>query len=464
MSAKIGEKRVPTALVYLCYALSFTIIFLIVAVVLSINNYIYNKNLKNQGEDAETKLLNAKFEYDEIINKAKSEAEIIMTNSEKIRTDAKTNAYNIINDANMQSNSMISDTNKKINDMLNEANKKLEMLETEYTYRVSRFDIDENFTSEEYKNQYALLTIDEKNLISNNSAVSVTDSSLAKKIINANTKQILRCFNSETTSIISATTVKNIESMRGKLLKSFETINNLYKNSGVELTKDFVDLKLKMLNTKYAQEFQKEQEKITQKAIREQMIEEEKVRKEIEREKAKIEKEENQFKNEIDKIMLRIQTVSDIEKQIYADKIKELEAKLKEVEESKKNVLERESNTRAGYVYVISNIGSFGEDVYKIGMTRRLDPYDRIDELSSASVPFKFDVHAMIFSEDAPALETTLHKIFDKYRVNKVNQKKEFFNVSLSEIKKTVSENFNNTVEWVDVPDAEQYRQSIAMN
>ena len=91
-------------------------------------------------------------------------------------------------------------------------------------------------------------------------------------------------------------------------------------------------------------------------------------------------------------------------------KIKELEEKIKVLEKDKQNVLERETNTRAGYVYIISNIGSFGKDVYKIGMTRRLEPMDRISELSSASVPFPFDVHALIFSEDAPALENTLHK------------------------------------------------------
>lgn len=461
--AKFGERRVPNVIVYACYALSFTIILLIAAIVFSINNYIYDLNLKKQGEDMESKVLNSKSEYDGIIEKAYTEAEKILKNAdnekEKLILGAKINSDKMLSEANKKADSMISNANR----IVYEADSRLKMLETEYTYQVSKFDIDENFTSEEYKNQYALLAIDEKNLISNDNAVRTTDNAVSKKLLNANKKQILRCFNSETTSVISSVTVKNIESMRSKLLKSFETINTLYKNSGVELTKEFVDIKLKMLNVKYAQEYKKEQEKLTQKAIREQMIEEEKVRKEIEREKAKIEKEENQFKNEIEKIMLRIQAVSDIEKQIYADKIKELEAKLKEVEESKKNVLERESNTRAGYVYVISNIGSFGEDVYKIGMTRRLDPYDRVDELSSASVPFKFDVHAMIFSEDAPALENTLHNIFSDYRVNKVNQKKEFFHVSLDKIKQTVSENFNNTVEWTDIPDAEQYRQSIAM-
>ena len=139
------------------------------------------------------------------------------------------------------------------------------------------------------------------------------------------------------------------------------------------------------------------------------MIEEEKVRRELEQEKKKIEKDQTQFTNEINKLMKYLQkTSNDTEKQLYIDKVKELEEKLKELEKAKENVLERTTNAKAGFVYIISNIGSFGKDVYKIGMTRRLEPMDRIKELSSASVPFEFDVHAMIFSDDAPALETKL--------------------------------------------------------
>ena len=118
---------------------------------------------------------------------------------------------------------------------------------------------------------------------------------------------------------------------------------------------------------------------------------------------------------------------------------------------------------RAGYVYIISNIGAFGENVYKIGMTRRLDPQDRVDELSDASVPFNFDVHAMIFSDDAPALENALHKAFESRKLNMVNQRREFFNVTLDEIKEVVRKNFDKTVEFVDTPNAEQYRVSLKM-
>ncbi len=193
------------------------------------------------------------------------------------------------------------------------------------------------------------------------------------------------------------------------------------------------------------------------------MVEEEKVRREIEREKAKIEKEEHQFKNEVSKLMKYLQKASDIEKQLYIDKINELEDKIKLLEKDKENILQREQNTRAGFVYIISNIGSFGENIYKIGMTRRLEPMDRVKELGDASVPFEFDVHAMIFSEDAPRLENTLHETFRKNQVNKVNNRKEFFNVSLDDIEKVVKENHNATVTFTKLAKAEQYRESLRL-
>ena len=111
--------------------------------------------------------------------------------------------------------------------------------------------------------------------------------------------------------------------------------------------------------------------------------------------------------------------------------------------------------------FLISNIGTFGENVYKIGMTRRLEPQDRVDELGGASVPFRFDVHALIFSNDAPALEAALHRAFETKRVNMVNGRKEFFNVTLEEIEAVVKENHDKTVEFTYFPEAEQYRETL---
>ena len=118
--------------------------------------------------------------------------------------------------------------------------------------------------------------------------------------------------------------------------------------------------------------------------------------------------------------------------------------------------------TKRGHVYVISNIGSFGENVYKIGMTRRLEPEDRVKELGDASVPFSFDIHAMIFSEDAPKLEAALHNQFEQHKVNMVNPRKEFFNVTLDEIKNVVKSNHIDAT-FIDIPEAEEYRETKAI-
>jgi hypothetical protein len=284
----------------------------------------------------------------------------------------------------------------------------------------------------------------------------------SKKEITANSKQILRCFDAECENVLLNLSSKNIEASRNKITKSFESLNKLYEVDGVSMNKKLLEYKLQELNLVYTYELKKEQEKEIQKAIKEQMIEEEKVRREIEQKKALIEKDQKQCNNEMHKLReYMAKSKSDVEKQLYIDRIKELEDKINQLESEKKTVLEREVNARAGYVYVISNIGSFGEGIYKIGMTRRLEPKDRIKELSSASVPFEFDIHAMIFSDDAPALETALHHTFDKKRVNLVNPQKEFFRVSLDEIEETVKSNYNDTVTFTRVPLAKEYNDTL---
>lgn len=321
----------------------------------------------------------------------------------------------------------------------------------------------DSLTSEECKNTLSLLLQDEKELVKNNKAVDVF-SSFPKKQINNNVKQILRCFNAECENISLSVTVKNIDSLRNKITKSFDSLNHIFEADGFSLSKEMLEYKLKELTLMYNYEKKKAEEKEIQKAIKEQMLEEEKVRRELENKKKAIEKDQKHFSNEVSKMMKYIQnTDSEVEKQLYADKLKELEEKIKSLEAEKADVIHREENAKAGFVYIISNIGSFGEDVYKIGMTRRLEPLDRIKELSSASVPFEFDVHAMIFSDDAPALETALHHHFDDKRVNKINPRKEFFRVSLDDIEAYVSDNYDSSVEFTTVPVAKEYRDTLAM-
>lgn len=365
-------------------------------------------------------------------------------------------------------NNKLSQLDNKIKDenlKLSALYKELESLETDTICKQYIFSEYDAFSSEECKNKLALLKDKEQEAIKNKSILIVQQShTVGKKQLNDNCKQILRCFNAECDNAILNLSVKNIDTVRNKIAKSFETLNKVFDTDGVQLSRKFLELKLEEMNLIYTYELKKEQEREQQKAIKEQMVEEEKVRREIERQKAKIEKDQTQCSSEINKLMSYMQKAhDDIERQLYIDKIKVLEERIKALEEEKATVLEREANARAGFVYVISNIGSFGEDIYKLGMTRRLEPMDRIKELSSASVPFEFDVHAMIFSQDAPELENILHKHFEKNSVNKVNLRKEFFKVSLEEIESFIKENYNNTVEFTKIPLATEYRQTLSI-
>ena len=355
---------------------------------------------------------------------------------------------------------------EKIQNLKNEIDVlKMELRDLDKELLIKQYDFSEynSLTSEECRNQIALLKAKEKELVATETCLLIDEMSFdSGRQRSSNIKQIIRCFNAECDNIIINLEAKGIDSARNKINRSFESLNNIFKADGIALNTDILDIKLQELNLVYTYELKKQQEREQQRAIKDQMIEEEKVRREIERQKAKLEKDQIQCTNEINRLMGYIQrTGNDTEKQLYIDKIKELEERLRQLEADKATVLEREANARAGYVYVISNIGSFGEGVYKIGMTRRLEPMDRVKELSSASVPFEFDVHAMIFSDDAPALETALHQKFESRSVNRINLRKEFFRVSLDEIETVVKENYNNTVTFTTIPAAREYNETI---
>lgn len=353
---------------------------------------------------------------------------------------------------------------EKIDELTKEVQRlqsEIEVLTKESLVSVADTSAYEQFTSEEIKNKLQLLKLSQQDLIKQNLALEIT--SLAnKKVVNNNAKQILRCFNTECENIISNLSARNVDSARGKITKSFELLNKIFETDGVALSKEYLESKLEELNLVYTYELKKEQEREIQKAIKEQLIDEEKARKELERERQKLEKEETHFRNEIKKMMTSMQrTVSEVEKNFYIEQIQDLQEKLEQITKDKEDIINREQNTRAGFVYIISNIGAFGENVYKIGMTRRLDPMERINELGDASVPFKFDVHAIIFTEDAPALESKLQERLSKYELNKVNPRKEFFKVPLSEIQEVVRELHSGTINWIESPSADEYRESL---
>lgn len=304
--------------------------------------------------------------------------------------------------------------------------------------------------------------IKEKRAVSGNTAWQVNGSaSQGKKMVSDTQKLLLRAFNTECDEVIGKVKYTNFDASLNRIYKSAETISKLGTIMNIAINKPYLDLKVQELRLAFEYQQKKQEEKEAQKAARAEMREAARLQKEIEAQRKKIEKEQTHYQTAYEKVLRQLETAPD--NTDLLQKKSELETQLQDIDKAIKDIDYREANQRAGYVYIISNIGAFGENVYKIGMTRRLDPQDRIDELGDASVPFNFDVHAMIFSDDAPALEAALHKAFEDRKLNMVNTRREFFNVTLDEIKDVVKKNFDKTVEFVDVPDAEQYRISQKM-
>lgn len=324
--------------------------------------------------------------------------------------------------------------------------------------------------SDEYKVRLLEIRAQQKDMIKNKEAVTGSKSwtlngsaAKGKKVIADMQKLFLRAFNSECDDVIEHAKYNNIESSEKRITSSRDAISKLGDMMEISITPRYYRLKIEELYLAFEWQQKKQEEKEAQKEARAQMREEAKLAKEIEAQRTKLEKEQSHYQNALEKIIIQISKASDSEKDNLEEKKAQLEAQLQKIDQEFKDVDYREANQKAGYVYVISNIGAFGENVYKIGMTRRLNPMERIDELGDASVPFNFDVHAMIFSDDAPKLEAALHNAFADKKLNFVNQRREFFNVSLDEIKKVVKENFDKSVEFIELAPAEQYRQSILL-
>jgi hypothetical protein len=322
--------------------------------------------------------------------------------------------------------------------------------------------------SEQYKDRLSTIRQKQKQMIKEKRAVTFPtnftfNDSLSKgrALVNDNVKQILRSFNNECDVLINNVKFNTVEGTRKKIEKSFEQLNKMNSRMGISLVPEYLSLKLDELNLAYEYALKKQEEKEAKKEEKARLREEAKLQKEIEEARAAAKKEQRHYEQALQTVLLQLEQNPDNPDLI--NKKEELQKHVEKIEGNLRDIDYREANKRAGYVYVISNIGSFGENVYKIGMTRRLEPLDRIKELGDASVPFNFDVHAMIFSDDAPALEASLHRAFEDRKLNMINTRREFFNVTLDEIKDVVKKNFDKTVEFKTVPDAEQYRETLML-
>ena len=274
---------------------------------------------------------------------------------------------------------------------------------------------------------------------------------------------VLSAFNGKVDSILARLKPAN----QGKLIQEIRDVYALANHNGdvfknARIHEEYLDARLEELKWAVAVQRVKEKDRDEQRAIREQIRDEEKARKEMERAIKQAEREEEAVAKAIEQTRLEYESANAEERLKLETKLQDLAQKLSEAEEKNRRAISMAQQTKRGNVYVISNVGSFGEDVYKIGLTRRLEPTDRVKELGGASVPFAFDIHAMIHSEDAPALEAALHRRFLQNQVNKVNRRKEFFRLKLQDIRSVVNE-LNPEVKWTMAADAQDYRDSLAM-
>lgn len=321
-----------------------------------------------------------------------------------------------------------------------------------------------------YKAELTNIRNKQKAMIKDGSAVSGSidwqvngSAAQGRKMIKDMQKLLLRAFNSECDEIINKVKYNNYDTSVKKMERSFNAIAKLGITMSISITSNYYDLKIQELQLALEYQIQKQREKEEKAELRAQQREEARLQKELKEQRKNIDKERKHYEQALSNINKQISSSSDENIEELNKKKEEIIQSLSDIDTKIKDIDYREANQKAGYVYIISNIGSFGEGIYKIGMTRRLNPQERVDELGDASVPFKFDVHAMIFSEDAPALEAKLHRAFEDRKLNLVNQRREFFKVSLDEIKEVIKNNFDKTVEFVEVPDADQYRISLKL-
>lgn len=352
-------------------------------------------------------------------------------------------------------------------------------------------------STDEYREKIRLNYENQKQLIKENKAITSHEDEVYykseykflgagyKKSINSYKKLISIAFNSECDALISKVKWNNVSQLNSKITDIFHRINTnsrefcsfillqnsvvnglndavkdffkKYSNHMIEITPAFLELKYEELALHHEFEMKNYEEKEEQRRNRELLREEEKARRDFERAKSEADEEEILVKKQLE--VAKIQASENSNNDTLKIRILELEEKLKAVQEIRERAISMAQQTRRGYIYVISNIGSFGENIYKIGMTRRLDPFERVRELGNASVPFKFDVHTMIFSEDAPSLENELHKTFSEKRINHYNLRREFFKVTLEEIQNKIH-GLNLSAEFISIPEAMEFRET----
>ena len=284
-----------------------------------------------------------------------------------------------------------------------------------------------------------------KNFVFNNSETK------GRKFVRDMAKMMLRAYNAEAENCVLTVKAGKGDVARNRLERARDQIVKLGALIDLQITFDYHRLRIKELELTLQYQNAKKAEKEAEREKRARLREQARAEKELRAERERLEKERQHYLN----VLKAVEEAGD---SIEAEKLRQ---QLAAIEEGINEVVKREANSRAGYVYVISNIGSFGERMVKIGMTRRLDPMDRVRELGDASVPFKFDVHALFFSDDAVSVEAELHHRFADKRVNRINTRREFFYATPAEVREALKDIAGNLLEFTEEPEAEQYRLSL---
>lgn len=341
---------------------------------------------------------------------------------------------------------------------------KLDLIEFGIYEPIYDFEKSDDYREEQNKIiqiQKEMITADTAAICNTNWTVEGSEAK-GRVIVKVYKKLMLRAFNGECDVLISKVKWNNVNQMKERMQKLFDAINKLGQGFQVYLNYQYLDLKKKELILEYEYQAKRQQEKEEMRAIQEELREEEKAKREFEQAQREAEKEEAAYQKALDKARKEFEASTGEKHEKLQAQIEKLEQELREAQEKKERALSMAQQTKRGHIYIISNIGSFGENVYKIGMTRRLEPIDRVKELGDASVPFQFDIHAMIYSDEARTLENDLHKAFTNKKVNMLNYRKEFFNVTLDEIEQKVKE-IGLEAEFSKLPEAMEYRETLAI-
>ena len=330
--------------------------------------------------------------------------------------------------------------------------------EPQYLYETSeRFQVE----IKELRSQQKAMIQAKEAVIIPDEIVLIEDATQARRILQGQAKMILRAYNIECDVLVGSVKPSNFSNTLERIQKAADDLEKTVMSFKCGFNSSYVNLKYQECELQYQFKLKQQQEREEQRLIKEQMREEERARREYEKALRKAQEEERMYEDALEKARKELEIVSADERDGLSAQIKMLEQKLKEAEENGSRAKSMAEMTKRGHVYIISNIGSFGENVYKIGMTRRLEPTDRVKELGGASVPFTFDVHAMVFSENAPKLEKELHRAFSRDRVNAINLRKEFFKVDLMAIKEKVVEITGSEAEFKLTAIAEEYYESL---